>query len=173
MIMKLKGILMLALAAMTAASCGTDSATQAPETTSQEAAAPEAVTPNGDTAIVELQSDDNMRYDKNEIRVKEGDLVKLTLRHTGKMPRNAMGHNFVLLRQGVDVDAFGGAAGQAKAPDYALPSELLQDVIVMTPMIGGGESAEIEFLTPAKGTYTFLCSFPGHYGLMKGSFIVE
>ena len=40
-------------------------------------------------------------------------------------------------------------------------------------MIGGGETDVIEFPAPEKGTYEFLCSFPGHYGMMKGKFIVE
>ncbi|HBX64839.1 MAG TPA: azurin, partial [Balneolaceae bacterium] len=26
---------------------------------------------------------------------------------------------------------------------------------------------------PEAGTYDFICSFPGHYALMKGKFIVE
>ena len=33
-------------------------------------------------------------------------------------------------------------------------------------MLGGGESA------PEPGTYIFICSFPGHYQLMMGEFIV-
>ncbi|MEM6771051.1 MAG: plastocyanin/azurin family copper-binding protein, partial [Bacteroidota bacterium] len=26
---------------------------------------------------------------------------------------------------------------------------------------------------PAAGEYDFICTFPGHYGVMKGKFIVE
>ena len=40
-------------------------------------------------------------------------------------------------------------------------------------MLGGGEETTIEFEAPAKGEYTFICSFPGHYALMNGKFIVE
>jgi azurin len=40
-------------------------------------------------------------------------------------------------------------------------------------LIGGGESTTIEFEAPEKGEYTFLCTFPGHFGLMNGKFIVE
>ena len=29
------------------------------------------------------------------------------------------------------------------------------------------------FLPPKKGVYDFICSFPGHYAMMKGKFIVE
>lgn len=89
------------------------------------------------------------------------------------MPVSAMGHNFVLLKQGVDLRAFGNASAQSKAPDYDIPTELLSNIIAHTKMIGGGESVSIKFVAPAKGTYQFLCTFPGHYGMMKGLFIVE
>lgn len=114
-----------------------------------------------------------MKFDKKEIRVKLGQIVKLTLKHIGTMPKNAMGHNFVLLKKGVNINEFGNSAAKAKAPDYDIPQHLKHDVIVHTKMIGGGKSVTIKFLTPQKGSYHFLCSFPGHYGMMKGYFIVE
>ena len=40
-------------------------------------------------------------------------------------------------------------------------------------MIGGGESDTITFTAPKKGSYTYICTFPGHYGLMKGVLIVS
>ena len=46
-------------------------------------------------------------------------------------------------------------------------------MIAHTDLIGGGQVTSIEFDAPDAGTYEFLCSFPGHSGLMKGKFIVE
>ena len=66
---------------------------------------------------------------------------------------------------------FAKTAMTAKATDY-IP-EGTEDVIVHTKMLGGGEETTIEFEAPAKGEYTFICSFPGHYALMNGKFIVE
>jgi azurin len=40
-------------------------------------------------------------------------------------------------------------------------------------MIGGGATTTIEFAAPAKGFYSFFCSFPGHMGFMKGTFYVN
>jgi azurin len=31
----------------------------------------------------------------------------------------------------------------------------------------------IEFIAPEKGTYDYICSFPGHFAMMKGKLIVE
>ena len=120
---------------------------------------------------VVITSNDAMQYNKKEIRVKAGKKVKVTLRHIGKMDKNVMGHNFVLLKQGVDLMTFGNKAATEKENGY-IPSGT-DDVIAYTKIIGGGETAIVEFDAPEKGTYDFLCSFPGHYALMKGKFIVE
>ncbi len=116
-----------------------------------------------------INSNDQMRFDTNEIRVKAGEKVKLTLNHTGKLPKNAMGHNFVLLEAGTNVAKFSQAAMNARATEY-IPAK---GVLAHTKLIGGGESTTIEFTAPKKGTYDFICSFPGHYAMMKGKFIVE
>ncbi|MCC8358336.1 azurin [Salinimicrobium sediminilitoris] len=116
-----------------------------------------------------INSNDQMRFDTNEIKVKAGEKIKLTLNHTGKMAKNVMGHNFVLLTKGTDVNKFGRAAMDEKENEY-IPST---GVIAHTKLIGGGESTTIEFTAPAKETYDFVCSFPGHYSIMKGKFIVE
>ena len=47
------------------------------------------------------------------------------------------------------------------------------DTIAYTSMIGGGESDQISFTVDEPGTYVFLCTFPGHYQIMRGEFIVE
>ena len=120
---------------------------------------------------VVLLATDLMQFDKNEIRVAAGKKVKLTLRHTGKQPVEVMGHNFVLLTQGTEIPAFGAIASAARDNDYIL--EDTDAVIVHTKMIGGGQSDTIEFDAPEPGTYDFICSFPGHYSVMKGKFIVE
>ncbi|HET8754293.1 MAG TPA: azurin [Salinimicrobium sp.] len=122
-------------------------------------------------AVITLSANDQMKFDKKEIKVKAGQTVKLTLVHTGKMAKNVMGHNFVLLKSGTDVSKFGQAAMAAKSTDY-IPAGSKQ-VIAHTKVIGGGEKTGIEFQAPQKGSYTFICSFPGHYAIMQGTFIVE
>lgn len=126
-----------------------------------------------DQAVAEvmIHGDDKMTFDLKEIRVKKGQEVKLTLMHVGKMAKNVMGHNFVILKQGVDMGTFAGAAATAADNDY-IPQGTT-DVIVHTKLLGGGETDVITFDAPEPGTYEFLCSFPGHYALMKGKFIVE
>lgn len=119
-----------------------------------------------------ISGNDVMQFDKKELKVKAGEKVKLTLRHTGKIDVNVMGHNVVILRQGVNVTAFAGKAAISKDTSY-IPAGSDGDIIAHTEMIGGGQTTSIEFDAPEAGTYDFICSFPGHYALMKGKFIVE
>ena len=117
-----------------------------------------------------LNSDDLMRFDKNMLLVQSGQKITLTLNHIGKMDKLIMGHNFVLLKKDVDVMAFAEKAVLAKNNEYIPEGD---EVIVYTKLLGGGESDTITFDAPEKGYYTFLCTFPGHWGLMKGKLVVK
>src|SRR5690625_6378699 len=85
-----------------------------------------------------------------------------------------MSHNFVLLEQDADADAFARASLVASDNDYIAPS-LEDQVIIHTSMLGNGESDTITFTAPEEaGEHTFLCSLPGHYaGGMIGTLVVE
>lgn len=131
----------------------------------------EAVERQDGVVQVNLTGNDLMQFNLKEIRVQAGDKVRLTLTHVGELPENAMGHNFVLLKQGTDLVDFAQKAATASGNDY-IPQGT-DAVIVNTEMIGGGEETTIEFTAPEAGTYDYLCSFPGHYVQMQGKFIVE
>ncbi|WP_051935734.1 azurin [Salegentibacter sp. Hel_I_6] len=124
-----------------------------------------------DVAEITIEGNDQMRFNKDEIRVKAGQTVRLTLKHVGEMEKSVMGHNWVLLTEGTAINDFGQKAVKAKDNDY-IPEDT-DAVIANTRMIGGGEEVTIEFEAPETGEYDFICSFPGHYSVMKGKFIVE
>ena len=125
---------------------------------------------NEDLIKIVLNSYDNMMYDKKTIEVKYGKNIMLTLNHKGKIAKEFMGHNFVLLKKGVNVDEFAKKATLAKSNDYIPNSD---ETIAFTKMLGGGESTTISFMAPETGTYTYICSFPGHYMIMRGELIVN
>lgn len=174
----MKKVLLIALLGTFVVSCGnTENKKKEAESAAMEHTHDHSATSDsGKTATAQagevvLESTDQMTYTTNEIRVKAGEKVTLTLKHVGKLPVEVMGHNFVLLKKGTDLAAFAGAAMNAKDTDY-VPAES-PDVIAHTKIIGGGESVTITFDAPEAGTYDFICSFPGHYSMMKGKFIVE
>lgn len=125
-----------------------------------------------DVYKVVVTGDDFMKFNRNKITVSVGQKIELTLKHTGKLPKAAMGHNIVILKQGTDVATFAQKAIAASENDYIPEDDT--DVIVNTKMLGGGESDTITFTAPTeKGEYDFICSFPGHYAMMRGKFVVE
>jgi azurin len=119
-----------------------------------------------------LTGNDRMQYSDTLFKVKASEKVKLTFRNIGKMPKNSMGHNFVLLAQGTDFTNFATEAMKARDNDY-IPEQLSSSIIAHTRLVGPGETDEIAFSVPNKGIYDFLCSFPGHYGTMRGKLVVE
>ncbi|MCB0562744.1 MAG: azurin [Phaeodactylibacter sp.] len=154
---------------------GEGSSTEAkekPKSMIAEEKPPIEVSEDGSTVTVRLTGDDMMKYNLNKIEVKEGQKIKLTLTHIGKMPKEAMGHNFVLLKPDIAIEAFANEAALAKANDY-IPESQKDNIIVHTDMVGGGQSTSIEFDAPAKGKYKYLCSFPAHYINMQGDFVVN
>lgn len=146
-------------------------AKEPPKSMIAEEKPPIEISDDGNTVTVRLTGNDLMQFNLKNIEVKEGQAIKLTLTHIGKMPVEAMGHNFVLLEPGITVEAFAEKAAMAKDNNYIPEGE--ENVIVHTDMIGGGQSASIEFQAPPKGTYKYLCSFPAHYVNMQGDLIVN
>jgi len=148
----------------------TEAPVEAVEEVVEEVVEEEAPLPEGPTVTVELSSDDKMMYDKKEISVRAGQEVTVVLKHTGSYTIEAMGHNFVLLQQGVDLAAFAQSVMELKDSQF-IPEDK-SDIIAHTGLIGGGEETSVTFMAPEAGEYEFLCTFPGHYSMMKGKFIV-
>lgn len=133
----------------------------------------QAATPS-DKQVVELlvEADDDMKFNTDKIEVPAGSMVRLVFHNKGKMPKEAMGHNFTILAAGVSVEDYGKQAMMAKDNDYQV-ADRYADVIANTKMLGPDEMETLEFDAPEPGTYKFLCTFPGHYGSMQGDFIVK
>ena len=167
--------LILVFAATAAISCGNNKKEEKPEIKigeQVEESSSSAESTDEAVASITIEGNDQMKFNKSEIRVKAGQKVKLTLNHVGKMEKNIMGHNWALLTQDADMVAVGQAAATETEADY-IPTAMNDKIIVHTRMLGGGESDTIEFDAPTPGTYIFMCTFPGHYALMQGKFIVE
>lgn len=153
------------------ASDSSSSSTPAETETPAPKEATSSAASTGEVVEITLTGNDQMQYDQVYLKVKAGSKVKLTLKHVGSMAKTVMGHNFVLLKKGTNMATFAQEAVAAKDSDYV--PEGSDAVIAHTKMLGGGEETTIEFDAPAKGTYDYLCSFPGHYGVMKGKLVVE
>ncbi len=101
--------------------------------------------------------------------LKEG--IEIKLKHTGKLPKAAMGHNVVIAEDG-DITKIATTAG-GKIENEFIPDAAKAQIIAFSKVVGGGESTSVTI--PANSfkdgkTYGFFCSFPGHFGLMRGKF---
>ena len=124
---------------------------------------------------VTVDSTDQMSYNTKEIVIdKSCKTFTVNLTHSGSLPKNVMGHNWVLSKTadmaGVATD--GMAAGLDK--NYLKDGDTR--IIAHTKIIGAGEKDSVTFdvskLNPAE-TYEFFCTFPGHNSMMKGSVVLK
>lgn len=121
-----------------------------------------------------IDSNDRMQFSTSELTVPAGcETVELTLTHSGNLPKNIMGHNWVLVEEDQLRSVAAAAVAAGVANDY-LPKDD-ERVLAATAMIGGGETTQIEFsVAELKGkNLRFFCSFPGHMALMQGQLIIE
>ena len=179
--MKTRLPLLPIFAALVVSGCGQkDSAPAAAAPAAAKAAAP---APAAGPRVIEITANDTMKYiigDKQsdpagglKIEVKAGEQIKVVLTNTGQLPKEAMGHNWVLLKAGTDVMAFATAGATARESDYVAPA-LKEQVLASIPLLGPRKSGEVVFTVPAAGEYPFLCTFPAHFAVgMKGTLVAK
>jgi azurin len=125
---------------------------------------------------IEVTVGDNLNFIPADMSVSKSECTTLTisLSHNGSLPRNGMGHNWVLAGT-ANAQATAQAGWQAGLDNqYIRPGD--DRVIATTDIIGGGESTTMTFSLESLevgGDYTYFCSFVGHFGVMKGSFTVN
>lgn len=85
-------------------------------------------------------------------------------------------HNFVITKPGKAVAVGEMSDAMASQPDAMAKHYIPETDLVLfaTPQIAHGEKFEKEFTTPTQpGKYPFICTFPGHWRVMKGVMVVE
>ena len=129
----------------------------------------------GKPRVVEMTGNDAMKFSVTSIAAKPGETLTVKLKSIGTLPKIAMAHNFVLLTAGSDATKFSNESAKAgPAGNYIAPG-LKNQVLASTALAGPGETVEVTFKVPDQaGTYTFLCSFPGHFAAgMRGTLVVK
>ena len=156
----------LALSALILAACG---GAAAPAPTAVLAAPTKPAAP---VVVLDLGTKgDELAFDKTALSAAAGS--KITIRFSNMAGAGSgMLHNVVVLKAGASADgvaadgiAAGDAAGYLKAGDTR--------VLAFSKMIKGGEKTEFTFDAPAPGDYAVICTFPGHYVLMKATLSIK
>ena len=124
---------------------------------------------------LEITGNDMMQFDKTELTVPATcEEVSLTVKHSGTMAKQVMGHNWVLSKTddvaGITEEGMkaGLDANYLKADDTR--------IIAKTKVVGATETDTVKFkikdIAP-DSDLTYFCSFPGHSSIMKGKFIIK
>jgi azurin len=72
---------------------------------------------------IQMTGNDQMKFDVTAFDVKVGQKVSVTLKNVGSLPKEAMGHDFILLAKDTDVPKFVEAAMTHKETDYIPPDQ--------------------------------------------------
>ncbi len=108
-----------------------------------------------------------MKFDLSKIVINKGKTIKMTLINEGD--NSVMTHNFVVVKNGMaEKVAITGA--QHKDNGYVAPND--ENVIYASPIVEYGQTKTFQFSVNEKGTYQFICSYPGHFKLMSGYLVV-
>ena len=128
----------------------------------------------GKVCKLAISANDMMRFDQTSMSVaKDCATVEVTLTHTGKFPIQTMGHNWTLVKSADLAAVATDSLTAGLQNDWVKPGD--PRVIAHTKVIGGGQTASVSFpLSKLKAgeSYSFLCTFPGHSALMKGTFTI-
>jgi len=179
--MKIRSLLASVLVAFLFSGCGQKESASTGAAAS--AAAPAPAAPAAGPRVIELTANDSMKFMMGDkvsapdaplkIEAKVGDQLKFVLTNTGTQPKEAMGHNLVLLKPGSDSATFATAAMVAKDTNY-IPAALKDQIVGNTDLLGPRKSGEFTVTLTTAGDYPFLCSFPAHITLgMKGVLTVK
>jgi len=113
----------------------------------------------------------NMHYDVDVIKLNQGQKVTVTLDNVAPEDAAAMKHNFVVTKEADAKDVARKGMQSGKDNNY-LPDNK-EKVLAYTEVVDQGKQTKVEFTLDEKGTYKFICTYPGHYPTMQGTIEVK
>ena len=125
--------------------------------------APLPATQGADTTITIRASGSTLEFTPARVSARAGTRLRIRFVNDGTLP-----HNLVVPKNEDDIDALVLAAYKAAETSY-VPMELRDRMIGWTTLVSPGESAEVSFVVPPAGEYTYVCLFPGHSNAMLGT----
>jgi azurin len=123
---------------------------------------------------VVIVATDTIKFSVTQIDATPGQKIHVELRNEGTLPKETMGHNWILLDSDGEAMPYAMAAISARSVAY-MPKELSSHVLAFIPLLGPKEVGDTTFEAPAKpGRYPFICSCSGHsMAGMRGELIVK
>ena len=114
---------------------------------------------------------ERLLFDVTEFTVKPGQAIRLEL-----INPDATAHNLIICAPGSEME-IGMAANEMAKTDEGMKKQFIpasKKVLWATKLLGPGEKESLRFHAPKKpGVYPYICTFPGHWLVMKGKMIVK
>ncbi len=112
-----------------------------------------------------------MQFTPREIHIKAGQKVRIVFDNP-----DLMAHNIVIVDRGA-LEEVGELVDKMMTDPKAMEKSYIPGtpkILASIPLVNSAGRATLEFTAPReKGEYPFICTFPGHWRLMKGVIIVE
>jgi azurin len=123
--------------------------------------------------LIKVTGNDQLQFNLKEIIAAPGEKLNIEMTNIGSMPKQAMAHNWLLLQAITDAEVNALAMAASTRPPEYLPEDQSK-ILAHTKMLGPKEKDTITITAPATpGSYPFVCSFPGHFTLMRGALVVQ
>jgi azurin len=129
---------------------------------------------DNDVVNVKIVANDSLKFSVKEIDATPGQTIHVQLTNEGTLPKDGMGHNWILLDSESEAGPYATTALSARSTEYE-PKALASHVLASIPLLGPKETGEVTFCAPTKpGKYPYICSCSGHsMAGMKGYLIVK
>ena len=115
---------------------------------------------------------ERMLFDVTRFEVKAGQPVRIDFTNP-----DATAHNIVIVAPGAEAEIGEAANEMAKDPKEAQRGQYVpksKKVMHATRMVAPLSAESLRFIAPKEpGEYPYLCTFPGHWIIMKGTMVVK
>ncbi len=150
-----------------AATTSTATAAPVPSPSPPPAATTAAPTTAGPTVDLSVSANaTTMAFEPTTLTVPAGSTVHVTFEN--KKP-GSLPHNWALVNPGTEAKVAADGLAKGENANYIAEGA---DLLAFTPLVKAGEKTEVTFKAPAAGKYPYICTFPGHYMMMKGTLTV-
>ncbi len=121
--------------------------------------------------LIEIPTAPGLQFEVKEFTVAAGERISLKLDNIDTLP-----HNLVIVKPGTE-EAVGALANAMLSDPTAFERHYVPDspdVLVSTSLLDPQRDETIHFNAPEElGVYPYLCTFPGHWMIMRGRMVVE
>ena len=107
---------------------------------------------------------EEIRFEPDSFSIPSGASVKINL--VNQSEHQSMFHNMVICTFGKTSEIGFKGIQAGKKNDFVPPNNA--NVLANSTVINPGDSTHFNFMAPAAGKFSYVCTFPGHYSIMQG-----